>query len=85
MARPKSEFTPTELRMLEILNDGLCHTKEELSECLDDNLSSANTVWSHTFNLRRKLKMKGLGILFEKYKCKHYYRQVRFIGKWAEE
>lgn len=79
MPRQKSLFTPTEQRMLEILNDGFRHSKEELARCLDDDLTRTQTIIWHLFNLRRKLKPKGLGVLIEKERGKHYYRQVRFL------
>lgn len=79
MPRPKSLFTPTEQRMLNILNDGFRHSKKELATCLDDELTEAKTILWHLFNLRRKLKPKGLGVLIEKDKGSTYYRQVRFL------
>jgi hypothetical protein len=62
-------FTPTEHRIMEVLQDGLPHTREEIHACLSDELSSLDAIKPHICSLRPKLESRGLGIQGRR---KHY-------------
>lgn len=72
----RSQFSPTEQRMLAVLADGLRHTKKELFACLDDDLAEIRAIRGHICRLRPKLNKIGEHIVSEFYLRKHYYRQV---------
>lgn len=73
------EFTPTELRMLEVLSDGRQHTRKELHACLYDELSSLKTVKFHVSTLRKKLERRGETIVCVLNNGVHY-RHVRLLA-----
>lgn len=77
------KFTPTETRLLKILSDGNRHHKDELFECLDDDMSSLNALAKAICLLRKKLP-NGDGILVEWWRRKRFYRLVRYIGRENE-
>ena len=73
-------FTPTQQRLLKLLSDGMPHTRKELVKCLDDELTSLDTVNVHISYLRRKLRPIGQDIICEmgsSYKLG--YRHVRLL------
>lgn len=69
-------FTPVEQRMLNVLADGLNHTKQELFECLDDDLAQLKSITPHLTRLRRKLNPQGRDIVCIFMNRKTMYRQV---------
>ena len=75
-------WTPTQRRMLEVLSDGLPHTKEELHACCGP--SCVKNVRMHLSILRKKLRHKGQDIVcrFDKRVIK--YQHVRLLVS-AEE
>lgn len=48
-------LTPTERRILDLLADGLPHSREELARCLPDDLASPSSVGRHLTGIRRAL------------------------------
>ena len=56
-----AEFTQTEQAILGVLSDGKEHSKEEVQECLPDNLS--DNIKSHLYNLRKKIRLEGQEIV----------------------
>ena len=75
MAGTELDLTPTERRMLEMLQDGERHTKEELRTCLFDLMSSVEGVRVHICTLRAKLP-EGKLILCEINRRIVHYRLV---------
>ena len=55
--RPR--FTPTEQRIVDLLADGLQHTKDEMVKCLHDDLAPAAALYFHIYNIRRKIEPLG--------------------------
>lgn len=55
------KFSPTENRILAVLNDGQQHTPSELLKCLGDELQSKDNVNVHIANIRKKLKRQAKG------------------------
>ena len=72
-------YTPTERRMLELLRDGLPHSREDLHSCLDDDLSQLTAIQYHLSRIRGKLSLIGEDIICEYYKRSFYYRHVRLL------
>ena len=58
-----SPFTPTEQRIMDLLDDGLPHRREELHRCLSDELAALSAIQPHLSRLRRRLNPKGIDIL----------------------
>ncbi len=52
-------LTPTQARLLQVLNDGATHRREELVACLDDELSDLINFYMHIHKLRAKLRVIG--------------------------
>ena len=78
-----NEFTPTQIRMLEILSDGLPHTKDELHKCCGP--SGLWAVPNHVSSLRKKLNRRGQDIVCRKVQngpmC---YQHVRLLSSFDE-
>lgn len=72
--RPMAKFTPTEVKILAVLSDGMPHTREELHGCLMDELGDLSNVKVHITYLRRKLRPMGQDIV---YYC-HTRREMRY-------
>lgn len=82
------EFTPTQKRILRVLSDGMCHTKEELHEkCIADELSAINVLYFHISALRKKLVTRGEDIIYSAggNSLKRGYRHVRLLHPVSDE
>jgi hypothetical protein len=79
------KFTPTQQRILAVLEDGLAHPLKELQACLDDELANSNTFSVHLNSIRKVLRPRGEDII-----AKHngrgpaYYIWVRLRRKNSE-
>lgn len=56
-----SEFTPIQRAMLQVLSDGMPHTREELHACCGP--SSRGTIQVHICELRKRLRQRSENIL----------------------
>jgi DNA-binding winged helix-turn-helix (wHTH) protein len=74
-------FPPVQQRMLELLSDGLPHSKEELHDCLYDELSNIATIQKHISLIRKQLRPHGQDILIEFIRRRVHYRHVRLLSK----
>ena len=54
------QITPTQQRILNVLKDGDTHTREELFECIEDDLSGKSAVQSQVSRLRKIIEPQGL-------------------------
>ncbi len=59
-------FTPTEVRILNVLSDGEAHTRKELMGCLNDELTGFGTLAVHIHGLRKKLRERGEFVVTER-------------------
>lgn len=77
---PRPKFTVTQQKLLDVLSDGLPHTKGELKKCLPDPEYSEdiNVTW-HIIKLREQLKPIGQTIVCEFANRKRLYRHVRLL------
>ena len=73
-------YTPTERRMLELLKDGLPHTRQELHACLEDDLAGITAIQAHLSRIRKRLRGIGEEIVCEYYLRTLHYRHVRLLN-----
>lgn len=73
-------YTPTQQRMLNLLGDGLSHTKEELHGCLDDDLAQVECIRAHISDLRKRLRPLGQDIVNRYEDGAYVYRWVRIVS-----
>lgn len=81
-----AHFTPTELRIIQCLSDGMAHTRKELKDnCIDDELACDAALRVAICKLRNKLKSRGQTIICEMGKSRIlYYRHVRLLNSPIE-
>jgi len=72
-------FTPTQQRMLNLLSDGLPHSREAMLECLQDEQVCSTAHTPHLLAIRKKLRPKGEDVICEYIKRRPYYRHVRLL------
>ena len=73
-------YTPTEQRIIDLLSDGLPHTRADVIKCLKDHLADFNTLAVHMFNLRRKVRPCGQDILLVYRKGGYHYQYVILLS-----
>ena len=74
-------WTPTQKRMVELLNDGEQHHMNELKRCLFDNAQgSAANVNCHLTAIRKKLRPIGRDVLCQFIEGESWFRQVRLLA-----
>ena len=74
------KFTETEKRMLQVLADGMAHTREELHACLPDELSALSAIKRHLTEIRKKLRPQGQDIICQLKDRRPLYRHVRLLA-----
>lgn len=63
MAKIKTHFTPTECRLMALLETGRLCRRKELEACLEDELAGSTALLVHICNIRKKLP-PGLLIIY---------------------
>jgi hypothetical protein len=56
-------LTPTQKRIIDVLQDGHLHTKEELWACLNDELSGPSALRMHLSLLRKVIRPGGRDVI----------------------
>jgi hypothetical protein len=79
------KYTATERRMLEVMSDGLPHSRDELWKCLADQLSKRQAIRPALSRLRIKLREIGEEVVCELHKQTIYYRHIRLITSRGDE
>lgn len=72
-------LTVTERAILEILNDGMAHTRDELFVCLPNQDGTFDNLKIHIHNLRTKLP-EGHTIICQLLNKRLHYRRVRIYN-----
>ena len=73
--RPDHEgFTPTERRILILLEDGEPHLRSEIHKCCYDDLTPESSVKKHVSNIRKKLRNRG-----EDVKCVLHLGRLHYV------
>lgn len=78
-----SNFSPTELVILRLLQDGHPHRPDELKRVAGDDLMTAGALSVHVSNLRKKLRLIGQDVSTEKAMEYCQYRLVRLTASSA--
>lgn len=73
-------YTPTQRRILAVLEDGQAHKVSELMECLNDDMAERVTLRGHICALRKKLRPIGENIHCELGGTQVYYRRTRLVS-----
>lgn len=69
-------FTATEKKILEVLSDGMSHSKDEIRAVLPDDMAMNGTISVHIFHIRKKLQPIGQDIICEFVRRRGFYRHV---------
>jgi hypothetical protein len=72
-------LTKVQNRMMQVLSDGLPHTREELHACLADELGPTDNIRSHISGIRKFLNPKGYDILFVRKQIGFRYILIRLL------
>jgi hypothetical protein len=73
-------FTPTETILMNILADGMPHSRKDLIAALPNDQSDFTNLSTHLSNIRKKLAPYGRLVICEIYNRTVHYRQVRHIN-----
>lgn len=71
---------PIQTKMLDILSDGLPHSREELRVCLSDSQAEIKNIYPHLSLLRKRIRERGEAIMVEFVRRKLYFRHVRLLA-----
>lgn len=80
-----SKFTKTQLKLLELLDDGLPHHRNELQQKLPDELAGRNALANMLCEMRKSLRPQGHDIICEYYRRGYHYRHVRLLSRSNDE
>lgn len=72
-------FTPTQSRLLLVLNDGGFHSREEMLRAIDE-LADLGTLRVHLCRIRKVLRNRGENIIQEEVEGRTLYRHVRQLA-----
>lgn len=75
------KVTPTQKAILQVLSDGLPHSKAELHACLPDELGKLSNITWHLAEIRKVLRPRGQDVLCEYRDRARLYRWVRLLGR----
>lgn len=78
------KLTPTQRKIMDLLNDGEPHVRADLLACLWDELGSLGTVRVHVHHLRKLLKPLDRDIVTRMIGRTLYYQQVRIYRPDAD-
>lgn len=84
-AEKNARMTPTHLRLMAILKDGLPHSREELRVALWDELSDIGTLTFHISTLRDHLRPKDEDVICVPRSYAVYYQHVKRVSKLFPE
>lgn len=76
-----TKFTATQQKFMDVLSDGLPHSKEELAKCLWDEQGDIDNVKIHFSNMRKVLNPQGQDIVTKYVGGRVHYMLVRLISK----
>lgn len=80
MANGNGKVTPTQQRILDLLSDGMRHSREEVFTCLNDELQKLENIQVHLCHLRKVLRPKGQDIVCELFQRRLYYRHIILLS-----
>jgi hypothetical protein len=74
-----AQFTSTQQKIMDILEDGFPHKFEELREVLPDKLGGRRALGNHLNAIRAKIRPGGREILCQFLLRQRQYRMVRML------
>lgn len=80
-----SKFTTTQLKLLEALEDGLPHHRDELQGKLPDELAGRNALANMLCEMRKLMRPQGHDVICEWYRKNFHYRHVRLLAARYDE
>jgi len=72
-------YTRTEKKIVNLLSDGLPHTREEVHDCLWDEEAPLTAIQMHISRIRAKIRPRGEEIVCELRHRTIHYRHVRLL------
>lgn len=72
-------WTPVQTRILELLSDGLLHSKKELQACIDE-YAGPNAVNNHLTTMRKKLRPMRQEIRCIEKNGESYFEHIRVLS-----
>ena len=75
----RNGFTPTELKMLKVLRDGEPHRRQELVDCLPDDLGHPHNIRRHLTSIRKQLRPRGMDVICQWINRNYHYRWIRLL------
>lgn len=79
-----TEFTATQIKILNVLSDGMPHRFEELQACLPDDMSGIDALRTMLSRIRAKIRPRGEDIICQHLNHSHRYRHVRLLHSAAD-
>jgi hypothetical protein len=76
----KVRFTPSERKILRLLQDGEAHLRDDILACIGDSQTDRSAVAKHMCLLRAKLIILGQDISCVLHKGKIAYRQFKLLN-----
>jgi LmbE family N-acetylglucosaminyl deacetylase len=77
------KLTPTQRKMLDLLSDGMPHTRESLHACLWDECGPLSNIQMHISALRKIVRQDGEDIVCVIFDQEPHYRHMRMIDTAA--
>ena len=79
-----NNYTPTQQKILDVLNDGKAHSRQELIDCLDDAVADRKNLNVHLSNLRARMRPIRRDVICELKNRRIFYRHVMLISDKVE-
>jgi len=78
-------FTPTESKMLEVLQDGQPHRRQKLVDCLTDGLGNPHNIRRHLTAIRKRLRPQGMDVICQWIDRNYHYRWIKLLRSPGNE
>lgn len=77
---PERKWTPIEQRIIDLMSDGMPHSRLEIIQCtFDPEYTEWNAMLQHIMHINHKLKGTGTVIHCVRQGMNHSYRHVRLL------
>jgi len=76
----RNGYTKTQARIVDLLSDGVPHSREELHACLDDDLARLTAAKRHLVEIRKHLRPQGQDIICVLQNRRIMYQWVRLLA-----
>lgn len=76
------QYTPTQSKIMSLLEDLNPHTSDEVFQCLYDDMGAKSNISYHLTKLREILRPKGKSISCERVDGRTFYRLTRLMAPY---